>query len=119
MYTALVEGNFTDESGHAIKPHVIEEYIAYMWFLDKSDRMVNSYGIAWRTWKWPKKLSYHLTDMVILNAFLIHKPCVSKMAHKKVYKVLVCNLIIHLHEENVTASGISRGRPSPSLCYLS
>ena len=51
-----VEGNFTQESGQAIKPRVVEDYNPYMGFVDKSDRMVNSYGIARRTWKWTKKL---------------------------------------------------------------
>jgi hypothetical protein len=40
----------------AIKPHVNEDYIAHVGFVDKSDRMVNSYGIARRTGKWTKKL---------------------------------------------------------------
>ena len=50
-----VEGNFTHESGQAIRPRVVEDYNAYMGFVDKSDRMVNSYGTACRTWKWTKK----------------------------------------------------------------
>jgi hypothetical protein len=37
------EGNFTDESGQAIKPRVVEDYSVYIGFVDKSDRMVNSY----------------------------------------------------------------------------
>jgi hypothetical protein len=44
MHAPLVEGHFTDESGQSIKPHVVEDYNAYMGFVDKSDRMVNSYG---------------------------------------------------------------------------
>jgi hypothetical protein len=78
-----------------------------------SDRMVNSHGIAWRTWKWTKTQFFHLTDMRILNAFLIHKSCGSKMTHKCFWEVLVQDLIIHSHEENVTATGVSRGRTSP------
>jgi hypothetical protein len=31
--------------------------------------MANGYGIAQRTWKWTKKLFFHVTDMTILNAF--------------------------------------------------
>ena len=79
MHAPPVEGNFTDKSGQAIKPRVAEDYNAYMGFVDKSDRMVNSYGIAHRTYKWTKKLFFHLTDMTILNAFLIHKLCGGKM----------------------------------------
>ena len=81
-HTPPVEGNFTQESGQAIKPRVLEDYNAYMEFVDKSDRMVNRYGIARRTWKWTKKLFFHLTDMTALNAFLTHKSCGSKMTHK-------------------------------------
>ena len=65
MHAPPVEGNFTQEFGQAIKPCVVEEYNVYMGFVDKSDRMVNSYGIASRTWKWTKKLFFHLTDMTI------------------------------------------------------
>jgi hypothetical protein len=52
--------------------------------VDTSDRMVNSYGIARRTWKWTKKLFFHLLDTAILNAYLLHKSCGGKMTHKKI-----------------------------------
>jgi hypothetical protein len=111
MHSPPVEGNFTDNSGNAIKPRLVEDY--------KSDRMVNSYKIARRTWKWNKKLFFHLRDMNILNAFIIHKSIGGKMTHKIFREVLVWDLIILSHEENVTASGISRGRPSPFSSQLS
>jgi len=119
MHAPPVEGNFTQESGQAIRPHVVEDYNAHMGFVDKSDRMVNSYGISRRTWKWTKKLFFHLTDMTILNAFLIHKSCGGKLMHKKFREILVRELIYHSQEENVTVSGTSRGRPSPMASQLS
>ena len=51
MHAPPVEGNFTEESGQAIRPRVVEDYNAHIGFVDKSDRMVNSYEIARRTWK--------------------------------------------------------------------
>ena len=84
---------------HAHTPLVVENYSAYMGLVDKSDRMVNSCGIAQITWKWTKKLFFHLTDMTILNAFLIHKSCGGKIMHKNFREILVCELIIHLQEE--------------------
>jgi hypothetical protein len=54
MHAPHVEGNFTQESSQAIKPRVVEDNNAYMGYVDKSDRMVNSYGIACRTWKWTR-----------------------------------------------------------------
>ena len=119
MHAPPVERNFTQESGQAIKPRVVEDYNTYMGFVDKSDKMVNSYGIASRTWKWTGELFFHLTDMNILNAFLIHKSCGGKMTHKNFRGILVCKLIIHSQEENVTASAISKGRPSPTASQLS
>jgi len=37
MHTPPVEGNFTDESGQAIKPRVVEYYSAYIGFVDESE----------------------------------------------------------------------------------
>jgi hypothetical protein len=105
--------------GQAIKPRVVEDYNAHMVFEEKSDRMVNSYGTARRTWMWTKKLFFHLTDMTILNAFLIHNSCGGKMTHKKFHEILVRKLIIHSQKENVTASGPLWGRPSPFASQLS
>jgi hypothetical protein len=82
MHSPPEDGNFRDESGHAVKPHVIEGYNAHMGFVDKSDRMVNSYGIDRRTWKWTKRLFFHFMGMTILNAYLLHKSCHEKMTHK-------------------------------------
>ena len=67
----------------------------------------------------PRNCFFHLTDMTILNAFLIHKSCGGKMTHKMFREILVYELIIHSREENVTASGISRGIPSPIASQLS
>jgi hypothetical protein len=59
-----------------------------MGFVDKSYRTVNSYGIAWRTWKWTNKLSSHLLDVTIFNAYLMHKSCGGKMTYKKFREIL-------------------------------
>jgi hypothetical protein len=63
---------------------------------------------------------FRVTDMTVLNAsYLIHKSYGGKMMHKKFCEILVYVLIIHFQEENVTASGISRGRPSLTASQLS
>jgi hypothetical protein len=90
-----------------------------MGFVDKSDRMTNSYGISRGTWKWTKKLFFHLTDMNILNAFLTHKSCGETMTHKKFREVFVSDFVIQSHKANVTVRGVSRGRLSPSASQLS
>jgi hypothetical protein len=42
-------------SGNALKPAIVADYNGYMGYADKGDRMVNSYSISRRTWKWTKK----------------------------------------------------------------
>jgi hypothetical protein len=42
MHSPPVDGNFRDESGHAVTPHIIEDCNAHVGFVDKSDRMVNT-----------------------------------------------------------------------------
>jgi hypothetical protein len=102
MHTPPFDDNFQDEAGHAVKPHIVEDYNAHICFVDKSDRMGNSYGIAQRTWKWTKKLIFHLLDMTILNAYLLHKSYDGKMTHKKCREILVLDLKLQSHEANIT-----------------
>jgi hypothetical protein len=52
------EGNFCDEHRNAIKPAIIADYNMHMGYVDKADRMTNSYSISRRTWKWTKKLFF-------------------------------------------------------------
>jgi len=70
-------------------------------------------------WKWTKKLFFPLTDMAILNAVLLNKTCGGKMTHKTFREVLIRNLITESHEQNVTSSGVSRERLSPSASQIS
>jgi hypothetical protein len=79
----------TSEMNLSVLSNAIEDYSAHMGFVDNSDRMVNSYGIAQRTWNWTKKLFFHLLDMTVLNAYLLHKSCGGKITHKKFFKNLM------------------------------
>jgi hypothetical protein len=49
------EGNFLDEQGNVIKPENVEDYNRHMCYVDKGDRMANSYSISCEIWKWTKK----------------------------------------------------------------
>jgi hypothetical protein len=65
------EGNFRDEHGNAIKPAIVADYNRHVGYVDKTDRMANSYTASRRTWKWTKKLFFHLLDMTILNSYIL------------------------------------------------
>jgi hypothetical protein len=51
-----VEDNFYD------KPVICEDCIQHMGYIDKGDRMANSFSLGWGTWKW-KKIFFHLLDL--------------------------------------------------------
>ena len=39
------EGNFSDNSIHRVKPHIMEWYNRHMGYVDSSDHMANSYSM--------------------------------------------------------------------------
>jgi hypothetical protein len=49
------EGNFRDENGNAIKPTIVADYNRHMGYVDKANRLANSYTASRGTWKWTKK----------------------------------------------------------------
>jgi hypothetical protein len=49
------EGNFCDENGNTLKPQISQGHNQHMGYVDKADRMTNSYSIRRWTWKWKKK----------------------------------------------------------------
>jgi hypothetical protein len=57
-HVSPAEGNFCDESGNALKPVIVGDYNRYVSYIDKSDRMANSYSISCCTLKWMKKLFF-------------------------------------------------------------
>jgi len=63
IHSAPVEGNFCNEGGKAIKPQIVMDYNHHVGYVDKGDRMANSYAISQRTFKWMKKLVFHLLDL--------------------------------------------------------
>ena len=50
------EGNFRDEHGNAIKPAIVADYNRHMGYVDKTDRMANSYTSSCQTWMDKKTL---------------------------------------------------------------
>ena len=65
------DGNFCDNNGKAIKPQIVADYNLHMGYVDKGDGMTETYSINRRTWKWTKKLFFHLFDLAILNSYIL------------------------------------------------
>jgi hypothetical protein len=66
-----MEGNFCDKHENTLKPQTVQDYNQHMGYVDKGDRMATSYSIQQQTWKWTKKIFFHLLDMTIMNSFLL------------------------------------------------
>ena len=77
----------------AIKPSVVVDYNTHMGYVDKADRMTNSYSISRRTWKWTNKVFFHLLDLTILNSFILLSSCGAKLSHRDFRLALVCNMV--------------------------
>ena len=75
IHSAPAEDNFCNEGGKAIKPQIMMDYNNHMGYVDKGDKMANSYSISRRTFKWTKKLFFHLLDLTILNSYILHSSC--------------------------------------------
>jgi len=64
-----------------------------MGYVEKSDCVSNSYSTSRWTWKWTKKLFFHLLDLTILNSIIILTSCGSKLSHQQFKLTLVGGLI--------------------------
>ncbi|XP_033607641.1 uncharacterized protein LOC117282380 [Cryptotermes secundus] len=74
-----------------------------MGYVNKADRMVDSYSISRRTWKWTNKLFFHILDLTILNSFILLSSCGAKLSHREFHLALVRNMLGHA----------ARGPPRP------
>jgi hypothetical protein len=93
MHCPSLEGNCCDECGKAVKPAIIQYYNRHMGYVGKSDCIANSSSSSQRTWKWTKKLFFHLLALTILNSFIILTCCGSKLSHRQFGLTLVRELI--------------------------
>ena len=80
--------------GKAIKPQIVMDYNHHMGYVDKGDRMANSYSTSRRTFEWTKKLFFHLLDLTILNSYILHSSCGGKkISHRDFRFTLVRNML--------------------------
>jgi hypothetical protein len=93
MHHPPTNGNFCDEYGNAIQPENTQDYNRHMGYVDFGGRMTKSYLLQRRTWKWTKKLFFHLLDMTILNSILLLTAFGAKIMHRHFRLSLMPNFI--------------------------
>jgi hypothetical protein len=71
-----------------------------MAYVNKGDRMANSYSISRRTWKWKKKLFFHLLDLAVLNSYILLSSCGGKKITPREFRLaLVRNMLAHAGQQ--------------------
>jgi len=70
-------GNFRNEEGNVIKPKIVVDYNYHLGYVNKGNRMANSYS-AVRHGSGQKKLFFHLLKLAILNSYLLLSSCGGK-----------------------------------------
>jgi len=88
------EGNYRNEHGNAIKPAIVADYNRHMGHADNADRMANSYTASHRTWKWTKKLFFHLLDLATVNSCILLSSCGGKkISHRDFRLTLIREML--------------------------
>jgi hypothetical protein len=61
------EEHFCDDRNCPVKANIMEQHNRHMGYVDKSDRMTNSYSMSRHTFKWTTKLFLHFLDLTELG----------------------------------------------------
>jgi hypothetical protein len=88
-----------------------------MGYVDKHDRMANSCFISCHTWKWTKKLFFHLVDPTVLNSWILLSSCGAYCVHRDFRLLLVWNLLEEGGRE-LHPQPAMRGRQTPASAKL-
>jgi len=68
----LVEAPSSRGAHHKIKPAAGLDYNKYRTGVVLSDQMLSCYSFEMKTIKWWKKVSFHLFNLVVANAHILH-----------------------------------------------
>ena len=68
----FVEAPLSRGAHSKIKPAVVLDYNKYKTGVDRSDQMLSYYTFSRKTVKWWKKLFFHLFDLAVVNAHILH-----------------------------------------------
>ena len=81
------------------KPKMVDEYNQFMGGVDRSDQQVLYYGFAHRSVKWWKRVFYHLVDLCLVNALILHNSVTgNKQLTQLEFNIQVAKSLLEGHE---------------------
>jgi len=115
--SVLVEEPSSRGPHHKMKPAAVLDYNKYKIGVDRSDQMLSYYSFERKTIKWWKKLIFHLFDLVIVNAHILHnKTSKKKMSLEVFYEKVAEGLLatagteIQVQGQTISPAGRLVGR---------
>jgi len=113
IHSPPTEGNYHDELRNVIKSAIVADYNHHMGYVDNAHSMANSYRASHQTWKWTKKLFFHLLDLAIHNSYTLLSSCGGKkISHRDFRITLIREMLAWAGHE--PRPSIPVGRPAPA-----
>ena len=81
-------------------PNTIKLYSKYMRGVDLSNQLISYYEIDRRTYKWWKRIFFHLIDLSIINSFIIYKKYFKdSLLTQKLYRLEIVKFILAKYDK--------------------
>jgi hypothetical protein len=109
----LVEAPSSRGAHCKIKPAAVLDYNRYKIGVDRSDQMLCYYSFSRKTIKWWKKLFFHLLNLAVVNAHILHSKSSKRkmslqMFYDKVTEGLIASARTDIQEQGQTSSPAGR-----------
>ena len=76
-------------------PEIIKIYSHLMKGVDIANQLISYYELRHRTYKWWKRILYHLFDISIVNSFIIYKKSTKDNINQKRFRIEILNAIAY------------------------
>lgn len=97
------------KSGETIvKPQCVVEYNKNMGAVDKTDLLLSSIETVRKTVKWYKKVFFHLVDLTVLNACVLHKVLTGKNTTVAEYQLNLVKQLLNKYHKALPRKGAGR-----------
>ena len=101
IHHAPVKGNFFNMGWKAIKLQIVMVYNHHIGYVDKGDRMANSYSISHHTFKWMKKFFFHLLETWSFSIATFFIPHVGvRKFHIEIFSLASWGICWHMLDQN-------------------